>query len=73
MDFKKIIAILVALICGNFSQAQDLSLYQKALFIHGKDTLLYRILYPESYNRKKSYPLIVYLHGAGFRGNNNEL
>ena len=73
MDLKKIIAVFITLICFNFCRAQDLSLYQKALFIQGKDTLPYRILYPENYNPKKSYPLIVYLHGAGFRGNNNEL
>jgi predicted peptidase len=54
------------------SQAQDLSLYKKAIFIKGKDTIRYRILYPENYAPGKSYPLIVYLHGAGFRGNDNE-
>jgi len=72
MHMKKIISILTILICGHFSQAQDLNLYKKALFIKGKDTLRYRILYPENYEPKKSYPLIVYLHGAGFRGNDNE-
>ncbi|WP_186292763.1 carboxylesterase family protein [Mucilaginibacter corticis] len=72
MDSKKIIAILILLICVKTTLAQDLSLYQKALFIQGKDTLRYRILYPEKYNSKKVYPLIIYLHGAGFRGNNNE-
>lgn len=29
-------------------------------------------MYPVHYDVKKSYPLIVYLHGAGLRGNDNE-
>jgi predicted peptidase len=49
-----------------------MSAYQKEVFIKGRDTLRYRILYPENYNRKKSYPLVVFLHGAGERGNDNE-
>jgi predicted peptidase len=68
----KKIYILTLLICSYVSQAQDFSAYKKALFIQGKDTLRYRILYPVNYDSKKSYPLIVYLHGAGFRGNDNE-
>jgi predicted peptidase len=56
----------------SYSHAQDFNLFKKAFFIRGKDTLRYRILYPENYDPQKSYPLIVYLHGAGFRGNDNE-
>ncbi len=72
MDLKKIIFILTLLTCNHFSQAQDFSAYKKAFFIQGTDTLRYRILYPVSYKPGKLYPLIVYLHGAGFRGNDNE-
>ena len=34
--------------------------------------LNYRILYPLNYSSDKEYPLILFLHGAGERGNNNE-
>jgi len=34
--------------------------------------LPYRVLYPENYNKKKTYPLIVFLHGSGERGSDNE-
>jgi predicted peptidase len=37
--------------------------------------LLYRLLKPEGYDPagKTSYPLVIFLHGAGERGNDNEL
>jgi predicted peptidase len=41
------------------------------LFANGK-TLPYRILYPENYDKTKKYPLVLFLHGAGERGNDNE-
>jgi len=72
MHWKKIVSILTFLACSHFSQAQDFSAFKKALFVRGKDTLPYRIMYPVNYDMKKSYPLIVFLHGAGLRGNDNE-
>ena len=53
--------------------AQDNSPYVKKLFIRGTDTLPYRIMYPINYDVKKQYPVLLFLHGAGERGNNNEL
>jgi predicted peptidase len=52
-------------------QAQDLSLFQKKEFIQGKDTLRYRLLLPENYDNTKKYPLVLFLHGAGERGRDN--
>lgn len=34
--------------------------------------LPYQVLYPEGYDSSKRYPLIVFLHGAGERGDDNE-
>ena len=34
--------------------------------------LPYRILYPDNYDKTKKYPLVLFLHGAGERGNDNE-
>jgi predicted peptidase len=46
--------------------------YQKRTFAYAADkTLPYRVLYPENYDRTKKYPLILFLHGAGERGNDN--
>jgi len=59
--------------CGNvrmaFSQASVFS-YEK--YTNGKgDTLNYRRLYPDSDTLRK-YPLIIFLHGSGERGSDNE-
>jgi predicted peptidase len=55
-----------------FSTAQDMSKYEKHLYINGGDTLPYRLLLPENYDASKKYPLVYFLHGAGERGNDNE-
>jgi predicted peptidase len=52
--------------------AQD-SLYQKKIFNASNGLALpYRILLPADYNPQKKYPLVLFLHGAGERGNDNE-
>ena len=54
------------------AQAQDFSLYQKKWLVEGRDSLPYRLLLPVNYDASKKYPLILFLHGAGERGNDNE-
>jgi len=34
--------------------------------------LPYRVLYPANYDKTKKYPLLLFLHGAGERGKDNE-
>lgn len=51
--------------------SQDNS-YQKEIFVQGNDTLKYRILYPKDFSDTKNYPLLLFLHGAGERGSDNE-
>lgn len=70
---KKICSLWYLLLCFTVSlQAQDKSLYKKELFIVNNDTLPYRILLPLNYDASKKYPLVLLLHGAGERGNDNE-
>lgn len=54
--------------------AQDLpsSAFLKKQLIYKGDTLPYRVLLPENYDPHKSYPLFLFLHGAGERGSDNE-
>ncbi|MCX7638378.1 MAG: prolyl oligopeptidase family serine peptidase [Cyclobacteriaceae bacterium] len=46
--------------------------FVKQIFISGNDTLPYRLLQPEKAKSGKKYPLIIFLHGAGERGRDNE-
>lgn len=45
--------------------------YAPHLYITGTDTLPYRLLEPVKPRRGKLYPLVVFLHGSGERGNDN--
>src|SRR5665213_1560418 len=56
----------------NSAKAQDTSLYTKHFFVHNRDTMPYRVLLPLNFNPHKKYPLILFLHGSGERGNDNE-
>jgi len=63
------LAIILFMISN--SNAQDLNLYEKEIYIHENDTLNYRILKPLNYDSNKQYPVHLFLHGSGERGNNN--
>jgi predicted peptidase len=64
----------LAIICSLYLTpfAQDLSLYQKHVFVSQGDSMPYRLLLPENYDSTKKYAFIYFLHGAGERGNDNE-
>ena len=50
-----------------------LDIYEKKEFVFAEGkTLPYRILYPANYDKSKKYPLLLFLHGAGERGKDNE-
>jgi predicted peptidase len=68
---SRILLMAFVLFVSLFSHAQN-ELYEKKQFVKGSDTLRYRILYPENYSASKKYPVVLFLHGAGERGNDNE-
>jgi len=69
----KSIACILLIIINGTAFAQDLTQYEKKeLKIAGGKILPYRILLPENYDRSKKYPVVLFLHGAGERGNDNE-
>ncbi len=71
---KKIfLPVLLLIILGGTAYAQNLALFEKHLLIQNTDTLPYRLLLPENYDASKKYPLIFFMHGAGERGNDNEI
>lgn len=69
----KLFLLFAAIISSQFLMAQNLDRYEKRTFTNGEgETLLYRILFPENYDESKAYPLVLFLHGAGERGDDNE-
>jgi predicted peptidase len=61
-------SLCCALIACCSTGGKDFSAYRK----EKTSNLPYRILFPEQYDRSKTYPLILFLHGAGERGDDNE-
>lgn len=51
--------------------SQNTSRYNKRYYTQNSDTLLYRIMYPVNFSKEKQYPVVLFLHGAGERGNDN--
>lgn len=45
--------------------------FVKKEFQLGDNTLPYQIMFPRYYDETKSYPLVIFLHGAGEKGTNN--
>lgn len=70
---KKILLLSFYLfLLSTLSFSQDKSSYEKHWYINGADTLPYRLLLPKNYEPSKKYPLILFLHGSGERGRDNE-
>lgn len=64
---------LLALLVPTFSWAQEREkILSPHVFKNSKsETLPYRLFVPQNYDRKKKYPLVVYLHGSGGVGDDN--
>jgi predicted peptidase len=53
--------------------AADAPALEKRVFTDARGkTLPYRLLKPEGYDAKQRYPLVLFLHGAGERGDDND-
>ena len=72
MKYYHIIILSLAFLCNTPLHAQDFSNYDKGSFADKKDTLSYRILFPDDFNPKARYPVLFFLHGRGERGNDNQ-
>lgn len=55
------------------SPALALAQFEKGWHVQNQDSLPYQLLKPLHYLAEKSYPLVIFLHGAGERGSDNEL
>ncbi|WP_461790021.1 carboxylesterase family protein [Pedobacter sp.] len=69
----KTIKVFLIITLVSFSAfAQDFSLYKKEVLVTNGDTLRYRILYPKNFDAAKKYPVVLFLHGRGESGNDNQ-
>lgn len=66
------LSVLFLFLLSSIALAQDLSAYQKKVFSSDSGKLAYRIIIPNNFDASKKYPLLLFLHGAGERGNDNE-
>ncbi len=67
------IAFIFAIIPLLNAEENQTNLYEKKAFHSPSgDSIPYRILLPKDYSANKEYPLILFLHGAGERGYDNE-
>lgn len=66
------ILFLIFVVFQNLLSAQETGKFLAQEFESKGDTLKYRILYPKGFSEGKKYPLVLFLHGAGERGNDNE-
>jgi predicted peptidase len=70
MKFFKILFILVNCFSATEGYAQVSPFHYRKYTNEKGDTLLYRFL-ESDYNLSRKYPLVIFLHGSGERGNDN--
>lgn len=74
---KRIILLLFIITCAYSAtmaqSSEKYNVFEKGSVTDGKGgELPYRILYPQNFDETKEYPLVLFLHGSGERGNDNE-
>lgn len=77
---KQLFTFVIILSCMASLKTQPeaaLAAFDAQLFVSNSgDTLPYRVLWPQGYQRSKAskrFPLVLFLHGAGERGDDNQL
>ena len=71
---KNIVCTALMLLMSVCMYAQELyGEYEKKVYVSSQgDSLKYRLLRPEAEKAGKKYPLVLFLHGAGERGDDNQ-
>ena len=72
---QRICILLLGCVCGMqwISAQKKFPQYESDVYVSKSgDSLLYRSLKPENVAEGKTYPLVLFLHGAGERGSDNE-
>jgi predicted peptidase len=66
-------AVLLLMVSTSLMAQKQPSLFDKLLLVNKGDTLPYRLLKPVNPGSKEQFPLVIFLHGAGERGKDNEV
>jgi predicted peptidase len=66
------VVIIAGLVPLALAQEKKPTLEKKIYTDPAGKKLPYRLLLPDDYDKSKKYPLVLFLHGAGERGDNNE-
>lgn len=66
------LSFLVAGISNSPLTAQETNGFSKEQLVQNGDTLNYQILYPKGFSKEKQFSVVLFLHGAGERGDDNE-
>jgi predicted peptidase len=69
---KIVLYSLLGVLLTLSSYAQVNSSYEKGKHLYKEGELNFRVLYPPDFDEKRKYPFILFLHGAGERGSDNE-
>src|SRR5262245_55313715 len=68
-----VLMTLVVVVVPNRAAAQDWKAQlEKRTFTDGDKSLPYRLLKPDGADAKGPFPLVLFLHGAGERGDDND-
>ncbi len=71
-NLKLVGCVLISFFCSmEFVFSQSSSRFSINIYVEKGDTLRYRLLFPDADTFRK-YPLVIFLHGSGERGNDNE-
>lgn len=65
---KSKLLVVLLFLCSTITYAQ----FESASYMINGYTLPYRVMFPKEYDATKQYPLLIFLHGAGERGDDNE-
>lgn len=72
MKLRCFLITITAFLSVTIVKGQGTDLYNKNTFTSKAGTMPYRILFPENFDPEKKYPLILFLHGRGESGNDNQ-
>jgi predicted peptidase len=69
---RQFFLIVLTVISFQMLQAQSTDLFDKLIYKKGSQTLPYRLLKPVNPQALERFPLVIFLHGSGERGTDNE-